>query len=442
MTWSFETDPEFQARLDWAESFMRTEVEPLDTVVTWPYDLKDPVRAELIPPLQEKVKANGLWACHLRPELGGQGYGQLKLALLNEWVGRSDCGPTVFGSQPPDSGNSEIIAAFGTEAQREQYLQPLLDNKIVSCFSMTEPQGGADPGVFTTNAVLDGDDWVINGYKWFSSNAKFASFFIVVAVTEPDQPVQNRMSLFVVPADTPGVNILRNVGRGDHVGGQGTHGYIHYDNVRVPRDALLGERGAGFQVAQARLNGGRMHHAMRTVGKARRVFEMLCERAVSRQTRGEPLASKQLVQEMIADSWLELEQFRLLVLQTAWKADQHGYGALRGEIAAVKALMPTVLRNLTSRAIQLHGSLGTTNEMPLVAYLVDGFTMGLADGPTEVHKSTLARQILRNVKPAEGLFPSEHIPAVRGRVAERLHLTLAEGNVTLPDAEDGDRADG
>jgi acyl-CoA dehydrogenase len=422
MTWSFETDPEFQASLDWAASFMRTEVEPLDTVIASPYDLKDPLRAELIPPLQEKVKANGLWACHLRPELGGQGYGQLKLALLNEWVGRSDCGPTVFGSQPPDSGNSEIIAAFGTDAQKEQYLGPLLDNKIVSCFSMTEPQGGADPGVFTTHAELDGDDWVINGHKWFSSNAKFASFFIVVAVTEPDQPVQHRMSLFVVPADTPGVKILRNVGRGDHVGGDGTHGYIHYDNVRVPRDALLGERGAGFQVAQARLNGGRMHHAMRTVGKARRVFEMLCERAVSRHTRGEALASKQLVQEMIADSWLELEQFRLLVLQTAWKADQHGYSALRGDIAAVKALMPTVLRNLTSRAIQLHGSLGTTNEMPLVAYLVDGFTMGLADGPTEVHKSTLARQILKDVTPAPGLFPSEHIPAVRERVALRSQL--------------------
>jgi len=425
MSWSFETDPEFQTSLDWAASFMRTEVEPLDTVIASPYDLKDPVRAELIPPLQEKVKANGLWACHLRPELGGQGYGQLKLALLNEWVGRSDCGPSVFGSQPPDSGNSEIIAAFGTATQREQYLRPLLDNKIVSCFSMTEPQGGADPGVFTTRAVLDGDDWVINGQKWFSSNAKFASFFIVVAVTEPDQPVQNRMSLFVVPAGTPGVNIIRNVGRGDHVGGEGTHGYIHYDDVRVPRDALLGERGAGFQVAQARLNGGRMHHAMRTVGKARRVFEMLCERAVSRETRGEPLASKQLVQDMIADSWLELEQFRLLVLQTAWKADRQGYGALRGDIAAVKALMPSVLRNLTSRAIQLHGSLGTTNELPLVAYLVDGFTMGLADGPTEVHKSTLARQILRNVMPAEGLFPSEHIPAVRERLADRLRLSLA-----------------
>jgi len=426
MTWSFETDPDFQAGLDWAATFMRTEVEPLDAVISSPYDLKDPVRQRLIPPLQEKVRANGLWACHLRPELGGQGYGQLKLALLAEQVGRSDCGPTVFGSQPPDSGNSEILAEYGTQEQKDRYLRPLLDNRIVSCFSMTEPQGGADPSVFTTTAVLDGDEWVLEGHKWFSSNAKFASFFIVVAVTEPEQPVQHRMSLFVVPADTPGVTILRNVGRGDHVGGEGTHGYIHYDQVRLPADALLGERGKGFQVAQARLNGGRMHHAMRTVGKARRVFEMLCERAVSRETRGSRLADKQLVQDMVADSWMELEQFRLLVLQTAWKADRFGYGALRGDIAAVKALMPTVLRNVTSRAIQLHGSLGTTNEMPLVAYLLDGFTMGLADGPTEVHKSTLARQILRGVTPAEGLFPSEHIPAVRAR-AEALDAAAAAG---------------
>jgi acyl-CoA dehydrogenase len=433
MTWSFETDPDFQASLDWAATFMRTEVEPLDTVISSPYDLKDTVRQRLIPPLQEKVRANGLWACHLRPELGGQGYGQLKLALLAEQVGRSDCGPTVFGSQPPDSGNSEILAEYGTQEQKDRYLRPLLDNQIVSCFSMTEPQGGADPSVFTTTAVLDGDEWVLAGHKWFSSNAKFASFFIVVAVTEPEQPVQHRMSLFVVPADTPGVTILRNVGRGDHVGGEGTHGYIHYDQVRLPADSLLGERGKGFQVAQARLNGGRMHHAMRTVGKARRVFEMLCERAVSRETRGSRLADKQLVQDMVADSWMELEQFRLLVLQTAWKADRFGYGALRGEIAAVKALMPTVLRNVASRAIQLHGSLGTTNEMPLMAYLLDGFTMGLADGPTEVHKSTLARQILRGVTPATGLFPSEHIPAVRAR-AEALDAAAAAGASEVRDA--------
>lgn len=433
MTWSFETDEDFQASLDWAETFMRTEVEPLDTIISSPYDLADPVRQRLIPPLQEKVRANGLWACHLRPELGGQGYGQLKLALLAEQVGRSDCGPTVFGSQPPDSGNSEILAEYGTEEQKDRYLRPLLDNQIVSCFSMTEPQGGSDPSVFTTTAVRDGDEWVLDGYKWFSSNAKFASFFIVVAVTEPEQPVQNRMSLFVVPADTPGVTILRNVGRGDRVGGEGTHGYIHYNQVRLPADSLLGERGKGFQVAQARLNGGRMHHAMRTVGKARRVFEMLCERAVSRETRGSRLADKQLVQEMVADSWMELEQFRLLVLQTAWKADRFGYGALRGEIAAVKALMPTVLRNVASRAIQLHGSLGTTNEMPLVAYLLDGFTMGLADGPTEVHKSTLARQILREVTPAKDIFPSEHIPAVRAK-AEALDAAAAAAESTVADA--------
>jgi acyl-CoA dehydrogenase len=171
-------------------------------------------------------------------------------------------------------------------------------------------------------------------------------------------------------------------------------------------------------VAQARLNGGRLHHGMRTVGKARRVFEMLCERAVSRTTKGEPLASKQMVQEMIADSWLELEQYRLLVLQTAWKLDRSDYEAVRIDIAAVKAAMPNVLRNITSRAIQLHGSLGVTDEMPLVHFLVDGYTMGLADGPTEVHKGTLARLVLRSVQPSASVFPSEHIPAVRARAQE------------------------
>jgi acyl-CoA dehydrogenase len=282
---------------------------------------------------------------------------------------------------------------------------------------MTEPQGGADPGVFTTNATLDGDEWVINGEKWFSSNARFASFFIVVAVTEPDQPLNRRMSLFIVPAGTPGLDFIRNVGRAEQPG-DGTHGYLKFDNMRVPHDHLLGARGEGFLVAQARLNGGRLHHGMRTVGKARRVFEMLCERAVSRNTKGEPLASKQLVQEMIADSWLELEQYRLLVLQTAWKLDRSNYESVRIDIAAVKAAMPTVLRNIASRAIQLHGSLGVTDEMPLVHFLVDGYTMGLADGPTEVHKATLARLALRSVTPSAGVFPTEHVPGLQARAQE------------------------
>jgi acyl-CoA dehydrogenase len=411
MAWSFETDQEYEEKLEWARTFMQERVERLDVVIDSPYDLNDPLRAELIPPLQEEVKRQGLWACHLSPELGGQGFGQLKLALLNAIVGRSDCGPSVFGSQPPDSGNSEIIAAYGTPEQKARYLAPLLANEIVSCFSMTEPQGGADPGVFTTRATLEGDHWVLDGFKWFTSNARFASVFIVVAVTEPsDVPVQQRISLFLVPADTPGIEFVRNVGRADRPLGNGTHGYLQYNGVKLPAEALLGERGRGFEVAQARLNGGRMHHAMRTVGKAERVFEMLCERSVSRVTRGEQLASKQTVQEVVADSWLELEQFRLLVLQTAWKADRFGYSQLRGDIAGVKAMTPTVLRNIASRAIQLHGSLGVTNELPLFSYLLDGFAMGMADGPTEVHKSTLARQLLRKVAPALGIFPTEHIP--------------------------------
>ena len=258
----------------------------------------------------------------------------------------------------------------------------------------------------------------INGFKWFSSNARFASFFIVVAVTEPDQPLNRRMSLFIVPAGTPGLQFVRNVGRADNEGADGTHGYLHFENVRVPADHLLGGRGEGFLVAQARLNGGRLHHGMRTVGKARRVFEMLCERAVSRTTKGETLANKQLVQEMIADSWLELEQYRLLVLQTAWKLDRSDYESVRIDIAAVKAAMPNVLRNIASRAIQLHGSLGVTDEMPLVHFLVDGYTMGLADGPTEVHKATLSRLVLRSVTPSPDVFPTQHLPALRQRARE------------------------
>ena len=423
MAWNFSTDPAWVEQLAWVDDFVRSECEPIDVVVKESHDLSDPVRQALIPPLQEIVKGRGLWATHLGPHLGGPGYGQVKLALLNEILGRSECAPIVFGSQAPDSGNSEILAHYGTPELKKRYLEPLLDNRIVSCFSMTEPQGGADPKVFTTTATQDGDHWIINGEKWFSSFASMASVIIVMAMTDPDAPPYERYSMFVVPGETPGINVLRDVGLGHQpLGGGGREGYVRYENVRVPADHMLGPRGGAFVVAQTRLGGGRIHHAMRTVGLVRRIYDMLCERAVSRYTQGGMLSDKQLVQEMIADSWLELEQFRLLVLQTAWKADRHGYEALRGEIAAVKALMPTVLRNITSRAVQLHGSLGTTNEMPLIAYLVDGFTMGLADGPTEVHKSTLARQILKGVAPAQGLFPSEHIPAVRERVAQRSQL--------------------
>jgi alkylation response protein AidB-like acyl-CoA dehydrogenase len=231
--------------------------------------------------------------------------------------------------------------------------------------------------------------------------------------------------MFVVPRETPGINVLRNVGLGYEPVGGGREGYVRYEDVRVPADHMLGPRGGAFVVAQTRLGGGRIHHAMRTVGLVRRIFDMMCERAVSRHTQGESLANKQLVQEMIADSWMEIESFRLLTLQTAWKIDQYDdYKRVRADISAVKAMMQKVLHDVSARALQIHGSLGVTHEMPFVEYLTESFVLGLADGPTEVHKVTLARQLLKGYRAAPDLFPSEHLLRRRAeaeaKVADRL----------------------
>ena len=215
MAWDFETDPEYQEQLDWVDEFVRTEVEPLDLVFGSPYDLSDQRMVTAVKPLQEQVRERGLWACHLGPELGGPGYGQLKLGLLNEKLGRSRFAPRVFGCQAPDSGNAEILAHYGTDEQKGKWLQPLLDGEIVSCYSMTEPHGGADPTHFRTTAERDGDEWVITGEKWFSSNARWASFLITMVVTNTDVSPYQGMSMFIVPADAPGLNIVRNVAVGE-----------------------------------------------------------------------------------------------------------------------------------------------------------------------------------------------------------------------------------
>ena len=243
MAWDFATEPEYQKKLDWADTFVREEVEPLDYV--FPHMQFVPMTPEMrriIDPLKDQVRAQGLWATHLGPELGGQGYGQLKLALLNEILGRSQWASIVFGCQAPDTGNAEIIAHYGTKEQKARYLQPLLDGEMFSCYSMTEPHAGADPTLFKTRAVKDGDEWVIDGWKYFSSNAKTASFLIVMVVTNPDVSPYQGMSMFLVPADTPGVKIERNVGLWGDRPNEGSHALIHYENVRVPEDALLGAR--------------------------------------------------------------------------------------------------------------------------------------------------------------------------------------------------------
>ncbi|MFZ8964940.1 MAG: acyl-CoA dehydrogenase family protein [Steroidobacteraceae bacterium] len=416
MAWDFETDPDFQQKLDWMNEFVSREIEPLDLIFRGPADPFDPSLpgpAAAMAPLKKQVQERGLWACHLGPELGGQGYGQLKLGLMNEILGRSRFAPTVFGCQAPDTGNAEILARFGSPEQKQRYLQPLLAGEIASCYSMTEPQAGADPGQFTCRAVLEGDHWVINGEKWFASHADFSRFLLVVVVTNPDVPIHQGASILVVDRDTPGLEVVRNTAVGmREEPGSGVHGYLRFTNCRVPREAILGKPGQGFEVAQSRLGGGRIHHAMRTVGLLKRALDMMCERALSRRTKGELLADKQMTQEKIADSYIQITQFRLHVLYAAWLIDKHqAYTReVRREIAAVKAAMPGVLRDVVYRALHLHGSLGMSNETPLMGMWAMVPEMGIVDGPTEVHKVAVAKEVLRGRQAATGLFPDYYLP--------------------------------
>ncbi len=425
MAWDFETDPAFQKKLDWIEEFMTDEVEPISHLgmAVW----GSAGREKFIKPMQQKVRDQGLWACHLGPELGGQGYGQVKLALMNEKLGRNGLAPTVFGCQAPDTGNAEIIAHYGTPQQKEKWLKPLLNGEIRSAFSMSEPTGGSDPLTFKTRAELIGDEWVINGEKWFSSNSRYAKVLVLYAVTDPQaKDPYRRTSIFLVPTDTPGVETIRNIGVGAGEG-EGGHGYIRYTNVKVPKDAVLGERGGAFIIAQTRLGGGRVHHAMRTVGACQHAFDLMCRRAVSRQTRDGRLADLQMVQEQIADAWIQLQQFRLLVLRTAWLIDKHkDYKVVRKDIAAIKVAMPRVYHDIAAAALHIHGALGVSNEMPFMGMITGAFVMGIADGPTEVHKVTVAKQVLRDYAPDNDLFPDYHLPKLREAAKDKYAGELDE----------------
>jgi len=422
----FRVDPEFQEKLDWMNRFVREEVEDLDLLFPdggAPYDKKNATSQAILEPLRDQVKAKGLFACHLDPSLGGKGYGQLKLALMNEIIGRASWAPTVFGCAAPDTGNAEILALYGTPEQKQRFLQPLLDGEIVSTFAMTEPQAGADPKEFICKAWREGDEWVIDGEKWYASNAVYASFFIVMAVTNPENPPHERMSMLVVPAETPGIIIKRNVAGMNEPEDQGIHGYIRFDHVRVPLDAMLGKPGEGFKVAQSRLGGGRIHHAMRVVGQCSRALEMMLERAVSRRTQGRQLGDHQFVKGMIADSAIELEQYRLLVLKTAWMIDNLPHGAARTHIGMCKVAMAKVYQDIAGRAVHLYGALGTTHETPLAKMWMGAPMLAVADGPTEVHQIQVANALLKTATPAPGLFPSEHIPTKREKArAKYAHI--------------------
>ncbi len=439
----FEVEPEFQEKLDWIDEFMKAEVEPLDLYFRGevsPFDKGNELAQSLVRPLQRQVQEQELWACHIGPELGGRGYGQVKLALMNELLGRSSWAPSVFGCQAPDSGNAEILAHYGTDEQKAKYLQPLLDGEISSTYSMTEPQAGSDPNYFTCQARRDGDEWVITGEKWFASNYSLAEFLIVMVITNADVPVYKGSSMMLVPSDADGLELVRNVHLGGGRGGgdDGGHAYLRFNDVRVPADNLLGDEGSGFKIAQTRLGGGRVHHGMRSVGMAQRALDMMCERVLSRETKGSLLADKQAIQHWVADSWIQLQQFRLQVLYTAWLIDQTkrssgdprgDYAKVRQHIAGVKVATPKVLIDIVYRALHVHGSLGVSNEMPLIGMWTGAPVMGIADGPTEVHKDTIAKTVLKGYEPHDGLWPTAHIPtrveAARAHIEARLEHEIA-----------------
>jgi acyl-CoA dehydrogenase len=417
MAWDFSTDPAFQAQLDWMDMFVREQIWPLETL-----ELDQPGLDRALRPLQERVRERGLWAAHLPPELGGQGFGQVKLGLMHEILGTSPYAPAAFGNAAPDSGNSEVLALAGTPDQKERYLYPLLAGDLRSAFSMTEPDtAGSDPTLLKTTAVKDGDEYVINGHKWFSSNGSVADFLIVMAVTDPDARPHQRASMLLVDADTPGVNIIRDVPTmehpEEHFGRYGGHAEIVYEDVRVPKAALLGAEGEGFMIAQHRLGPGRIHHCMRWLGVSRRAFDMLCERAVSRHAFGSTLAEKQTVQNWVADSLAQMHAARLMTLHAAWKMDNEGASAARTEISLIKFYGANVLHDVIDRAIQAHGALGYSTDLPLEQMYRYARAARLYDGADEVHRQSVARRVLRGYEPHE--VPSEHVPTRREAARER-----------------------
>jgi acyl-CoA dehydrogenase len=431
MAWDFATDPEFQEQLDWMTSFVREELWPLETIVD---EFDQAMLNRIYAPLQERVKARGLWAAHLPPEHGGQGFGQVKLGLMHEILGTCAYAPNAFGCQAPDSGNSEILAMFGSEEQKERYLEPLLAGEIRSAFSMTEPESsGADPTTMLTRAVREGDEYVVNGHKWYTSNGSIADFLILMAVTNPEAAPHQRASMFIVPVDTPGLKIIRDVPTmghpSEHFGRLGGHSEIRYENVRIPADHLLGAEGAGFLLAQARLGPGRIHHCMRWLGQSRRAFDMLCERATYRESHGKVLGRHQTVQNWIADSAAQMSAARLMTLHAAWKIDQEGAAAARKEIGMIKFYGAGVLHDVIDRALQAHGSLGYSTDLPLEAMYRHARAGRIYDGPDEVHRQSVARQILRGYEPPADNIPTEHVPtrreAARVKFAELLETVTS-----------------
>jgi alkylation response protein AidB-like acyl-CoA dehydrogenase len=392
----FAVSDKMQTILDMVNGFMDDEVIPLEGEFLH----GDPEALEKrIVAAQNKVQQMELWAPNHPVEFGGLGLSMVEHGLLSEALGRSPLGHRVFNAQAPDAGNIEILHKYATDEQRERFLRPLVAGEIRSCFSMTEPEmPGSNPTMMATTAVRDGDDYVINGQKWFTSSADGAAFAVVMAVTDPDAPPHQRASMILVPTETPGFNLVRNVSVMGHAGsGHASHGEVSYQSCRVPRSNLLGPEGSGFVIAQDRLGPGRIHHCMRWLGIAGRAFDMMCERANKRSIApdGSTLADRQVIQHWAAELQAEIQGARLLTLHAAWLIDERGAKAARDEISAIKFSVANTMLRAVDTAIQVHGALGVTDDTVLAYWYRHERAARIYDGADEVHKTSLGRRILR-----------------------------------------------
>jgi acyl-CoA dehydrogenase len=391
----FSIPERVQTMLQMVKEFMKKEVYPLEP------SLRHKTFRELVPVLAEKrkkVQQMGLFAPHIPEELGGAGLSLTEFAFLSEELGRSPLGHYVFNCQAPDVGNMEILEKYGSEAQKRRFLAPLIRGEIRSCFTMTEPEfAGSNPVWMGATARKEGDAWVINGHKWFASSVDGAAFAICMAVTNPDAGPYGNASMIIVPTDTPGFEFIGNISvMGDRGSDYASHAEVSYQSCRVPIDHLLGGEGMGFVIAQERLGPGRIHHCMRWIGICERAFDLMCERAAQRElSPGKPLGTRQIVQAWIAESRAEINMARLLVLHAAWKIDSEGTYAAREEISLIKFTVANVLQRVLDRAIQVHGALGMTDDTPLAYWYAHERGARIYDGPDEVHKTVVAKRILR-----------------------------------------------
>ncbi|MHA2365025.1 MAG: acyl-CoA dehydrogenase family protein [Candidatus Hodarchaeales archaeon] len=383
--------------LDTIQQFIEEEIFPLEKQINKGF-------RTLIPELKkkrEKVKEMGLWCPQIPKKYGGMGLSLVEHGYVSEMLGRSPLGHYVFNCQAPDAGNMEILIEYGTEEQKDRWLIPLLKGDIRSCFSIVEPDcPGSNPTWIETSAIKDGNDYVINGHKWFSSSADGSKFAIVMAVTNPEAQKHRRASQIIVPTDTPGFKLVRNISVMGKAGEDWpSHGEILYDDCRVPQSNLLGNEGYGFIIAQQRLGPGRIHHCMRWIGICERAFDLMCQRAVTREVAtGRFLADQQTIQNWVAESRAEINAARLLVLQAAHKIDLEGQYAARDEISLIKFYVANVLQRVVDRAIQVHGALGVTDQTPLAFWYAHERAARIYDGPDEVHKRSVSRRILNEYR--------------------------------------------